>query len=341
MSHRVITVAGQIVGELGRYGLLARQADDGAAPQGPAFQRPRQRDPPHRPVPEQGHDADRPEQNDVAAREIATHPPAENARSQDQESSAPCAQHAAGLIVPDHQPVRAVELLDPHRGHEKNGDEDRRRDRAGIFAPKFVRHPMVDRLGASRTGENQRKVDAKRSRRDRPISDWQAPSASAVRSVRCSTQRARSPISARFESRSSSAALTIHRGSTPNGASVFARPRSSIDEFGNHSKLRVRRGSRSRTERSAAGRARPATARQLTRRTVSESQSKTSRPGMDRCVSRAPTSTRSEGSTSRALEGRAGYRSSGAPGEFASMEPHRTKRNDEQNLFVRATMSGQ
>ncbi len=67
---------------------------------------------------------------------------------------------------------------------------------------------------------------------------------------RCLTQRARSPNQARFESRSSSATLTIPRGSTPNGASVFARPRSSIDEFGNHSKLRVSRGSRSRTQRS-------------------------------------------------------------------------------------------
>jgi hypothetical protein len=100
------------------------------------------------------------------------------------------------------------------------------------------------------------------------------------------TQRARSPIQARFESRSSSAALTSLRGSTPNGASVFARPRSSIDEFGNHSKLRVSRGSRSR--RSAAGRARPSTPRRLTQRTVSESQSKTSRPGIDRCASRRP-----------------------------------------------------
>ncbi len=95
------------------------------------------------------------------------------------ESPAPCAEHAARLIVPDHQPVWAVELLHPHDRDEKNGDEDRRRDRVGIFAPKFVRHPMVDRLGASRTGENQRKVDAKSSRRDRPIGDWQAPSASA------------------------------------------------------------------------------------------------------------------------------------------------------------------
>ena len=115
---------------------------------------------------------------------------------------------------------------------------------------------------------------------------------------RCLTQRARSPIQARFESRSSSAALTIHRGSTPNGASVFARPRSSIDEFGNHSKLRVSRGSWSRTQRSVAGRARPSTARRLTQRTVSESQSKTSRPGIDRCASRRPgLNSRAAGST--------------------------------------------
>ena len=68
VSHRVIAVADQIVGELGRHPLFARQAYDGAATQGAAFEGPRQRDPPRRPMRQQGHDADRSEQNDVAAR---------------------------------------------------------------------------------------------------------------------------------------------------------------------------------------------------------------------------------------------------------------------------------
>ena len=92
MSHRVIAVAGQIVGELRRNALLARQADDRAAPKRAALQGARQRKSPGRSVREKRYDADRPEQENVATRKIVAHPPAENARSQYQEGSAPGAQ---------------------------------------------------------------------------------------------------------------------------------------------------------------------------------------------------------------------------------------------------------
>ena len=139
MRHRVIAVAGQIVGELGRNAFLAGQADDRAAPQRPAFQGARQHEYPSRPVREKRHDADRPEQENVAARQVVAHTPAENARGQDQESPAPGAQHAASLVVPYHQPGGAVELLHPHRGDEQNGDEDGRRNSVRIFARRTHR----------------------------------------------------------------------------------------------------------------------------------------------------------------------------------------------------------
>ncbi len=93
MTHRMIAMAGQILGELRRHAFLAGEADDRAAPQRPAFQCARQRKSPRRPVREKRYDAARPEQENVAARKVVAHTPAENARSQDQESSAPGAQH--------------------------------------------------------------------------------------------------------------------------------------------------------------------------------------------------------------------------------------------------------
>ena len=236
MGHRVIAVAGQIVGELGRNALLARQADDRAAAQRAAFQRARQRKSPRRPVPEKRHDADRPEQENVAARKIVAHPPAENARSQDQESPAPGGQHAASLVVPHHQPGGAIELLHPHRGDEQNGDKDGRCNGVRKFALERIGNLVIDRLGERRAPEDQRQVDAKRGRRDRPIGDRQAPAASA-RNERagCSPRRARSPIQARFDSQSSFAGshLVEERGRR----SVFARPRSLVDKFGDNGKF--------------------------------------------------------------------------------------------------------
>jgi hypothetical protein len=49
----------------------------------------------------------------------------------------------------------------------------------GNIPAEFVGQPMIDRLGASRAREDEREVDAKRGRRDRAVSDRQAPSAAA------------------------------------------------------------------------------------------------------------------------------------------------------------------
>ena len=128
---------------------------------------------------EKRHDADRPEQENVAARKIVAHSPAENARSQDQEGSAPGAQHAASLVVPHHQTGRAVELLHPHHGDEQNGDKDGRRKSVRIFARELVGNLVINRLGERGAPEDQRQIEAQRGRRDRPIGDRQAPAASA------------------------------------------------------------------------------------------------------------------------------------------------------------------
>ena len=204
MGHRVIAVASQIVGELWRNPLVAGQADDRAASQRAAFQGARQRKSPRRAVPKKRHDAGRPEQEDVAARKVMAHSPAENARSQDQESAAPGAQHAASLVVPYHQAGRAIELLHPHRGDEQNGDKDRRCNGVRIFALERIGNVVINRLGERRAPEDQRQVEAQRSRRDRPISDRQTPAASP-RNERPAARRrrARSPIQARFGSQSS------------------------------------------------------------------------------------------------------------------------------------------
>ena len=204
MSHRVIAMAGQILGEFRRNALLAGQADDRAAAQRPAFQCARQRKSPRRPVREKRHDAARPEQENVATRKVVAHSPAENARSQDQESPAPGAQHAASLVVPHHQPGGAIELLHPHRGDEEDGDEDGRRKSVRIFAGELVGNLVIDRLGERRAAEDQRQVEAQRSRRDRPIGDRQTPPASArAQGPTASGRRARAPTPARFDSQSS------------------------------------------------------------------------------------------------------------------------------------------
>ena len=125
------------------------------------------------------HDAGRPEQEDVATRKVVAHSPAENARRQDQESPAPGAQHAASLVVPYHQAGRAVELLHPHRGDEQNGDKDGRCKGVRIFALERIGNVVINRLGERRAPEDQRQVDAQRSRRDRAVGDRQTPAASA------------------------------------------------------------------------------------------------------------------------------------------------------------------
>ena len=178
VGHRLIAVAGQIVGELRRNALLARQADDRAAPQRAAFQRRGSANLHAARCAEKRHDADRPEQENVATRKVVAHPPTENARSQDQESPAPGGQHAPSLVVPHHQPGGAIELLHPHRGHEQNGDEDGRCNGVRKFALELIGDLVIDRLGERGAPEDQRQVDAKRGRRDRPIGDRQAPAAS-------------------------------------------------------------------------------------------------------------------------------------------------------------------
>ncbi len=123
-------------------------------------------------------DAARPKQEHVTARKVLAHAPAENARRQDQESSAPGSQNGARLIVPQHQAGWAVELLHPHRGDEENGDKDSRCKRVRKFAPELIGNLVIDRLSERGAPKDKRQVDAQRNRSDRPIGDWQSPPAS-------------------------------------------------------------------------------------------------------------------------------------------------------------------
>jgi hypothetical protein len=146
---------------------------------------------------------------------------------------------------------------------EQNGDEDRRRDCVEEFAAKFVRHRMVDSLGASRAGENQREVDAERRRRDRPIGDRQAPTASAgeERSVACEPgRRFRGDLSLGRHPRRSQF-IGDRRPMARQSSHV---PSPQIEEFDNHSKLRVSRGSWSwEREQRRRPRPRPSAARRI------------------------------------------------------------------------------
>ncbi len=143
VSENVVSVAAQVLDEPLRDGVLAGHADNRAAAQRAALERARQNCAPNGPVNEQRDRSRRPKQQNVAARQIVTDAPGKHAGRQNEEGSAPCAQHASRLIVDHDEPRGTVKLLNAHRGDEQDGHEHCRSDGVRKFAFEFRRDIVV------------------------------------------------------------------------------------------------------------------------------------------------------------------------------------------------------
>ena len=141
---------------------------------------------------------------------------------------------------------------------------------------------MVDRLGAGRTGKNQAR--GRCQERSTRSHDRRLAGAIGFRGQRAAgslARRARSPISGAIR-----VSVVICSAHNPSSIDPPRRPMARQSSHVRRPQLMNSATTVNCTlaaahfpERSSAGRARPSTARRLTQRTVSESQSKTSHPG--------------------------------------------------------------
>ncbi len=81
VGHDMIAVPGQVFDETLWDRVFAGQADDSSPPQSAALEGARQRDPPEGAMGEQCDGAERPEHQNVAARQVVADPPGEDAGS--------------------------------------------------------------------------------------------------------------------------------------------------------------------------------------------------------------------------------------------------------------------
>ncbi len=171
MGHDMVAVPRQVLEETLRNGVLENEAHNLSASQRPSLESARQRDPPEPAMDEQSDSAQRPEQQNVATRQVVADPPDKDAGGENQKCPAPGAQHASHLVDHDDQASGAVEFLHSHRGDEKNRDEHGRRHRVRKLAFKLRRDIVVEHLGAHRAGDNQRKVDPQRCHGDSAVGE--------------------------------------------------------------------------------------------------------------------------------------------------------------------------